>query len=65
MICRPINCIRYVITLRYDRGVLKRGCVGLTGEKTVFKSIDIGFIWLKAQGMSTGVLVLVGDMGEL
>ena len=24
------------------------------GEKTVFKSIDIGLIWLEAQGVSTG-----------
>ena len=28
MIC--INCIRYVITFRYDREVLKGRCVGLT-----------------------------------
>ena len=24
------------------------------GKKTVFKSIDIGLIWLEAQGVSTG-----------
>ena len=40
-------------------------CYDCSGEKTVFKCIQIGLIWLEAQGVSMGVLVLVGDTGEM